>query len=184
MRGRATDAQVDRCQVYVGRTQIDARPVVSKGAPSSVPFISAIRASAGKAAIWSKGCAVRMPICPWSAHGLFLGQIVQPDLAVKGLILSARPNCGRDAHFLNAPRTDPYGPNSGIRLPPWVHDGESLFRPGVKDSRFGKPVVRQLREPLPTHAVLLAASPQRSLPEFSDRVTERVERATVRRHGV
>ena len=98
--------------------------------------------------------------------------------------LQPSTNRGRDAHFLSAPRTDPYGPNSGIRLPPWVHDGESLFRPGVKDSRFGKPVVRQLREPLPTHAVLLAASPQRSLPEFSDRVTERVERATVRRHGV
>jgi hypothetical protein len=32
--------------------------------------------------------------------------------------------------------------------------------------------------------VLLAASPQRALPEFSDRVTERVERAAVRRHGV
>ena len=98
--------------------------------------------------------------------------------------LVARPNRGRDAHSLSAPRTEPYGPNSGIRLPPWVYDGEPPFRPGMKDSRFGKPVVCQLREPLPGHAVLLAASPQRALPEFSDRVAERMERATVRRHGV
>src|SRR5262245_60814060 len=49
--------------------------------------------------------------------------------------------------FLSAPRTEPYGPNSGIRLPPRVFDGETPLRPGVKDSRFGKPVVRQLREP-------------------------------------
>jgi hypothetical protein len=30
----------------------------------------------------------------------------------------------------------------------------------------------------------LAASPERALPEFSNKVAERVERATVRRHGV
>ena len=54
----------------------------------------------------------------------------------------------------------------------------------MKDFRFGKPVICRLREPLPGHAVLLAASPQRALPEFSDEVAKHVERATVRRHGV
>src|SRR5436190_18360842 len=29
--------------------------------------------------------------------------------------------------LLSAPRTDPYGPNSGIRLPPWVCDGKAFF---------------------------------------------------------
>jgi hypothetical protein len=83
------------------------------------------------------------------------------------------------------PRTEPYGPNAGMGSHlPWVGDGELLSRPGVYDSRFGKPVVRQLREPVPAHIVLLAAPPKRAPPEFSDKAVERVKRATVRRHGV
>src|SRR4051794_9167409 len=34
---------------------------------------------------------------------------------------------------------DPSGPNSGTRLPPWVSDGETFTRPGVKEVRSGEP---------------------------------------------
>ena len=90
-RRAAHERQVDRCQVYVGRTQIDARPVVSKGAPSSVPFHFRDPRVRGEGRDLVEG--LRSPdaylpmVCPWP----FSGQIVQLDLAVKGLILLARP---------------------------------------------------------------------------------------------
>ena len=64
---------VARCMWGGRRLMLDRSCL--KGRLRASLFISAIRASAGKAAIWSKGCAVRMPICPWSAHGLFLGRL-------------------------------------------------------------------------------------------------------------
>src|SRR5437016_10789802 len=60
-----------------------------------------------------------------------------------------------------ATRTDPYVRLSRIRLPPWVFDGKALIRPGVEDTRFWEPVVGQLSDLPPCHAVLLAASPKR-----------------------
>jgi hypothetical protein len=46
--------------------------------------------------------------------------------------------------LLSAPRTDPYVPDSSIRLPPRVREGKALLGPGVKDFRAREPVVAQL----------------------------------------
>src|SRR4051812_21690520 len=48
---------------------------------------------------------------------------------------------------------DPSGPNSGTRLPPWVSDGETFARPGVKEVRSGEPGIGQLRHPRPCEPV-------------------------------
>src|SRR3954451_231179 len=74
--------------------------------------------------------------------------------------------------LLASPRTDPDVPNSGIRLLPWVFDGETLARPGVKDLGSGEIVVGQLLDPLPGRVVLLAAVPKRAPPEVGDLVPE------------
>src|SRR3954463_4411513 len=52
---------------------------------------------------------------------------------------------------------DPSGPNSGTRLPPWVSDGETFTRPGVKEVRSGEPGIGHLRHPGPCEPVFLAA---------------------------
>src|SRR3979411_171154 len=54
----------------------------------------------------------------------------------------------------------------------------------MKDTGFGEPVVGQPRDTFPGCAVFLAASPQRSLPEFGDEEAERGQRPTVGRHGM
>src|SRR6266478_2301294 len=82
------------------------------------------------------------------------------------------------------PRTEPYVRLSRIRLPPWVFDGEALVWPGMKDARFGEPVVGQLSDPLPCHPVLLAAPPKRPPPEIDDMIPEGPECRTVGRHRV
>ena len=43
-------------------------------------------------------------------------------------------------------------------------DGEALCRPGVKDARFGKPVVGDLLYTVPCRAIFLTAPPQRPPP--------------------
>jgi hypothetical protein len=58
-----------------------------------------------------------------------------------------------------ATRTDPYEPNSGIRLPPWVSNGEAILWPRMKDSRLREPVVGQPLDPLPGRPVFLAPLP-------------------------
>jgi hypothetical protein len=58
-----------------------------------------------------------------------------------------------------ATRTDPYGPNSSIRLPPWMSNGEAILWPWMKDSRFREPVVGQPLDPLPSRPVFLAPLP-------------------------
>src|SRR5438552_3857397 len=58
-----------------------------------------------------------------------------------------------------ATRTDPYGPNSGIRLPPWVSNGEATLWPRMEDSRFREPVVGQSLDPLPGRPVFLTPLP-------------------------
>src|SRR3954466_13226233 len=74
--------------------------------------------------------------------------------------------------LLASPRTDPDVPNSGIRLLPWVFDGETLTRPGVKDPGLGEIVVGQLLDPIPCRVVLLTAVPERAPPEAGDLVPE------------
>ena len=71
------------------------------------------------------------------------------------------------------PRTDPDRPDSGIRLLPWVFDGEALIGPGMQNTRRGKPAVDQFRHPIPREAVLLAAPPKRSTPEVGNVMPER-----------
>src|ERR1035438_1718970 len=63
-----------------------------------------------------------------------------------------------------SPRTEPYGPNSGIRLPPWVPDCKARIWPGVKDSRFWEPVIGQPRGPFLGRPILLTSPPQRASP--------------------
>src|ERR1700730_11463660 len=57
-----------------------------------------------------------------------------------------------------APRTDPYEPNSGIRLLPRVSEGKALLRPWMKDFRLREPVISDLLDPLPGDPTSLAAS--------------------------
>src|SRR5271165_2825980 len=76
---------------------------------------------------------------------------------------------------------DPYGRLSRIRLPPWMLDGEALVRPGVEEARFGEPMIGELPDPLPGHAVLLAAPPERAPPEVRDVAAEGREGAAVGR---
>src|SRR5215831_6497171 len=86
--------------------------------------------------------------------------------------------------LLSAPRTEPYGRLSRIRLPPRVCDGETITWPRMEDVRFREPVVHQLRHPSPRHPILLAAPPKRAPPEVSDMVPEHVQCVGIGRHCV
>src|SRR3954465_3096514 len=67
----------------------------------------------------------------------------------------------------------PHRPHSGIRLPPWVSDGKTLLRPGVKDARPREPVVGDGSDPRPRRTILLAASPKCAPPEVDKVIAER-----------
>src|SRR3979490_594568 len=54
----------------------------------------------------------------------------------------------------------------------------------MKDIRFREPIFGQLRDLLPSRAVFLASSPERSLPEFGDEEAECSQHLTVGRHGM
>ena len=81
-------------------------------------------------------------------------------------------------------RTDPYVPDSGIRLLPWVFDGKALLRPRMKDSGRRQPGSRDLLDSVPRHPILLAASPKRAPPQVDDMVPKCPECPRVRRHRV
>src|SRR6266567_227863 len=83
-----------------------------------------------------------------------------------------------------APRTEPYGRLSRIRLPPRVCDGKAIARPRMEDNRFRKPGIHQLRHPFPRHPILLAATPQRAPPEVGHMMPEHIQCLTVGRHCV
>jgi hypothetical protein len=57
-------------------------------------------------------------------------------------------------------------------------------RLGVKDDRFRKPVVHQLRDSVPSHPIFLATSPQRASPEVGYMVPEHMQCMGIGRHGV
>ena len=86
--------------------------------------------------------------------------------------------------ILTAPGRDPDGPNSGIRFLPRVVDGKSHIWPRVEVSRLRKPVAGQPRHPLPREAILLAAAPQRAVPEPYHVAMECGDRRTVRGNRV
>ena len=86
--------------------------------------------------------------------------------------------------MLSAPRTDPDGPDSGIRLPPRVLDGEALFGPGMDNTRFREPFVNQPLHPLPVQFRHIAASGEDPIPTLGDLGSERHERPSIVRDGV
>jgi hypothetical protein len=63
-----------------------------------------------------------------------------------------------------------------------MFDDEALVWPGMKDARFGEPVVRQFRHPLPRRAIFLAAPLERAPPEVENVMAEGHECATVGRN--
>src|SRR5260370_15804703 len=83
-----------------------------------------------------------------------------------------------------APRTDPYVPDSGIRLLPRVSDGKALLRRRKKDFRLRKPVISDLLDPLPRDPTVLTASRQRAAPEVNHVMAECSARCCVGWHGV
>ena len=83
-----------------------------------------------------------------------------------------------------ATRTEPDVPDSGIRLPPWVFDGEAFAWPRMKDTRHGKPVIRQLGHSRPRHRVFLAPTPKRFMPESDDAVAKGAYGRPVCRDGM
>src|ERR1700751_4087181 len=54
----------------------------------------------------------------------------------------------------------------------------------MKDAWWREPLIGQLCDPFPLHAVFLTKPPQRASPEFRDQEEERRQRGTVGRHGV
>ena len=99
-------------------------------------------------------------------HREFNINVLGTILATKEAVKHFGPNGGtyKGRELPHAPRTEPYGPNSGIRLPPWVSDCKARIWPGVKDARFWEPVVGQPRGPFPDRPVLLTSPPQRASP--------------------
>src|SRR5213082_2754989 len=83
-----------------------------------------------------------------------------------------------------APRTEPYGRLSRIRLPPRVCDGKAIARPRMEDNRFWKPGIHQLRHPFPRYPIFLATTPQRASPEVGHMMPEHIQCLTVGRHSV
>src|SRR3954452_5081866 len=125
-----------------------------------------------------------------SAHGVGRRDMgASRDAALTRRIQNAfaRPHAPTNSpavSLLSAPRTDPDGPHSGIRLPPWVSDGKTLLRPGMKDARPREPVVGDGSDPLPRRTILLAASPKRAPPEVDNVIAERRSGTTVGRHSM
>ena len=73
---------------------------------------------------------------------------------------------------------------SRIRLLPRVCDGKALIGPGMKDTRFWKPLVNQPVHAVPVEIRSRAASGEHPMPAFDDLGPERHECTTVRRHRV
>src|SRR3954454_2735386 len=71
-----------------------------------------------------------------------------------------------------------------IRLPPWMFDGKPFSRPRVQDFGFGQPIISDFSCLLPCGLISLAASFERTPPDFNHTVSERHERRQVCRHGV
>jgi hypothetical protein len=71
-----------------------------------------------------------------------------------------------------------------IRLPPWMFDGKPFGWPRVQDFGFGQPIISDFSCLLPCGLISLAASFERTPPDFNHTVSERHERRQVCRHGV
>ena len=115
---------------------------------------------------------------------------VQPYQPSRTAKISASPNRMMPAMIAvgtviaHRPRTDPDGPNSGIRFLSRVFDGKSHIWPGVEVSTLRKPVAGQPRHPLPREAILLTAAPQRAVPEPCHVAMECGDRRAVRGNRV
>src|SRR5262245_3785618 len=82
------------------------------------------------------------------------------------------------------PRTDPDGPNSGIRFLPRVFDGKTHFRPGVEVAWLWEPVIGQALHPFPRETIFLAPPPKRAVPEPYHIATESADTRAVRGNRV
>src|SRR5258708_20256318 len=82
------------------------------------------------------------------------------------------------------PRTDPDGPNSGIRLPPRVPDGKALIGPWMENAGFGQPPVGESIDPFPGRTVALTAPPKRTQPDGRDMGSEGAQGSEVGGHSV
>src|ERR1700722_2291408 len=82
------------------------------------------------------------------------------------------------------PRSDPYGRDSRIRLPPRVFDAEAVRRPRMEDLGRRQPFTRETFDPFPCRDVLLATPPERAPPEVDNIEAERTEHANVGGRGV
>src|SRR5262249_39836837 len=87
-------------------------------------------------------------------------------------------------HLQGTTRTDPDGPNSGIRFLPRVFDGETHLWPGVEVSRLREPVCSEAMRPFPREPVFLAAAPKRAIPHPYHVAMERSDRRAVRGNRV
>jgi hypothetical protein len=65
-----------------------------------------------------------------------------------------------------------------------VFDGEAVAGPGVKDTRCREKVSRQLLDPFPREAILLAASPKHASPDTGGVESESLQCQKVRWHCV
>src|SRR5262249_32821066 len=75
-------------------------------------------------------------------------------------------------------------PNSSIRLPPRVSDGEACIWPGMEDARFREPILDQPHDPFHRRPIFLASPPQRAPPEMGDMEMERGQPRSICRHRV
>ena len=83
-----------------------------------------------------------------------------------------------------ATRAEPDVPNSGIRLPPWVGDGEALLWPRMSDAGFGKPMCDEPVDRRPSGAVFLAAATEAPPPQPSNTAPEGAQCLDVVGHGM
>src|ERR1017187_9321352 len=60
--------------------------------------------------------------------------------------------------FKAQPRTEPSGPDSGTRLPPWVFDEKAAVRPGMQDTRHRNELGAETLDPAPGCAIFLTAT--------------------------
>jgi hypothetical protein len=83
-----------------------------------------------------------------------------------------------------APRTDPYGRYSRIRLLPWMSGVKTHGGPRVKDFGRRNPRHANSRVTIPGDSVPVAASPKRTKPHSNYLSTEGFKTPDVARHRV
>jgi sulfate permease, SulP family len=92
---------------------------------------------------------------------IFAAVLIRPDFE-RGTVIRRE---GEDGHPLRgAPRTTPYERLSRIRRPPRVSDGKALVGPRMKDAGRREEGAGQRGHPVPSRAIPLATSTERTTP--------------------